>query len=203
MPEEGSNNRIWEKLGELTGMAASNTKWLQIGIPIVVVAIGAIALQNYDLNRDVGVVTEKVSGLVDSHKELSLDIKSLQAGQNDLKTGQETLTRTVETIATTVEAIKMAITTATVPPIMPAFVLTKSHLKDSTPDRFVFEIELPDEFTHKKAVAGHITVNETDYVVSMARIDRAPEGMNMVSWNIRMGPFKDHVDRNELWEASQ
>ena len=76
-----------------------------------------------------------------------------------------------------------------------------SDLVESPPDRFVFEIELPAELTHKKAEAGHITVNETDYDVSMVRMDRPPEGMNMVPWKIRMGPFKDHADRQWLWEA--
>ena len=80
--------------------------------------------------------------------------------------------------------------------------LTKKDLvKSPTPEWFVFEMELPAEDSHIKIVDGNLTVNETDYDVSMVRMDRPPEGMNMVPWKIRMGPFKDHADRQWVEDA--
>ena len=78
--------------------------------------------------------------------------------------------------------------------------LTKSYLVDSVPDRFVFELELPAETSRMEIVNGNITVNETDYNISMVRMVRPSERMNMVPWKFTFGPFKDHADRTKLWQ---
>ena len=78
-----------EGVSNVAKAAASTINWLPIGIGISIVAILAMIIvattgflasqhanlsdQHYDLNRDVGVVIERVNGLVDSHKELNAE----------------------------------------------------------------------------------------------------------------------------------
>ena len=112
---EGGNNQqqVWDKLLELsektanaTGKLASATTWLQITVPIVAVAIGALAIQSYNLNRSVGELTVTVTALTVSIDSLAKSHETLTHSINSLEDSQNDLTTTVGKLETGVEDLK-------------------------------------------------------------------------------------------------
>lgn len=210
-----------EGVSNVAKAAASTINWLPIVISILATIIVAtivatsgflafqhynISDQNYDLNREMGEVHGKVDGLADSHKELKPRIKRLEEGQEDLKSGQKTLTTTVGNIETIVDGLQFGIerlssNTCAVPPceIPAALVLTIDELVESTPNWFVFAVELPIESSPLKVEESSFMVNESVYSASWVRMVRDPEEMNMVPWTIRLGPIKTDVDRKQVF----
>lgn len=94
---------LTEKTGKSAGEIASSAFWVKIAIGAVAAAIGTLAVQSYNLNRNVGeltvtmiALTTSIGSLAESHEKLALSINKIEDGQTELNTTVGTLRSSVD-----------------------------------------------------------------------------------------------------------
>lgn len=79
---------LTEKTGKSAGEIASSAFWVKIALGAVAAAIGTLAVQSYNLNRNVGelgVTVENLGTAITGPDGLTASIDSLTDGQDELK----------------------------------------------------------------------------------------------------------------------